>query len=253
MSDERGQVLSERRQVLLKKGQVRSEKRQVRYEEVRYEVRYEKIWIGLLSLIVACLVTGMIMERMDVQAREETQQHLAEQVIRLHILANSDSDQDQNLKMEVKEQIVDYLEEHMPKADSAEETKGWIREHITEIQQFCQDVVAEEGYSYSVNAAVTTCYFPDKTYGDLCFPAGNYEALRVEIGSAKGHNWWCCLYPQLCFEDAVNGVVTEDGKEKLRQVLTEEEYNMVTDAGTKKAVKWYFLDRLTTESDEDSR
>ena len=77
---------------------------------------------------------------------------------------------------------------------------------------------------------MTTSYFPDKTYGDVTFPAGNYTALRVEIGEAKGQNWWCVLYPNLCFLDAVNAVVPEEGKQKLEQVLTEEEYRQVTAA-----------------------
>lgn len=75
--------------------------------------------------------------------------------------------------------------------------------------------VAEENYDYPVTAAVTTCWFPDKTYGDVTFPAGNYEALRIEIGSAKGHNWWCVLYPSLCFRDAANAVVPNEGKRKI--------------------------------------
>lgn len=90
-----------------------------------------------------------------------------------------------------------------------------------------------------ITAAVTTCWFPDKTYGDVTFPAGNYEALRIEIGSAKGHNWWCVLYPSLCFRDAANAVVPNEGKEKLKHVLTEEEYSEIT-AGTEFKISWYF-------------
>ena len=104
---------------------------------------------------------------------------------------------------------------------------------------FAAAFVAEENYDYPVTAAVTTCWFPDKTYGDVTFPAGNYEALRIEIGSAKGHNWWCVLYPSLCFRDAANAVVPNEGKEKLKHVLTEEEYSEIT-AGTEFKISWYF-------------
>ena len=88
---------------------------------------------------------------------------------------------------------------------------------------------------------MTFCDFPDKTYGDVTFPAGRYEALRIEIGRAEGHNWWCVLYPNLCFLDSVHAVVPEEGKEELRQVLTDEEYEMVT-ATTYFKVKWFFFE-----------
>ena len=79
-----------------------------------------------------------------------------------------------------------------------------------------------------MKAKLTKSYFPQKTYGDVTFPAGEYEALHIEIGRAKGHNWWCVLYPNLCFVDATNAVVPKKSKEKLKSVLDEEEYEMVT-------------------------
>ena len=87
---------------------------------------------------------------------------------------------------------------------------------------------------------MTNCYFPDKTYGDITFPNGYYDALRIEIGEAKGHNWWCVLYPNLCFVDAVHAVVPDEGKEELKEVLDEEEYEMVT-ATSKFKIKWFFF------------
>ncbi len=87
----------------------------------------------------------------------------------------------------------------------------------------------QEKVSYRANAAVTTCYFPDRTYGDVTFPAGNYQALRVVLGRQNGHNWWCVLYPNLCFTNATCAVVDEDGKkEELKEALSAEEYEMVT-------------------------
>ena len=93
--------------------------------------------------------------------------------------------------------------------------------------------------SYRAQAKVTSCYFPDKRYGDIIFPEGEYEALRITLGSGKGHNWWCVLYPSLCFRDAANAVVPNEGKEKLKHVLTEEEYSEIT-AGTEFKISWYF-------------
>ncbi len=89
-----------------------------------------------------------------------------------------------------------------------------------------------------------------QTYGDVTFPAGNYEALRIEIGAAQGRNWWCVLYPNLCFLDAANAVVPEEGKQKLQTVLTEEEYAQIT-AETEFQIKWYFLERWKEENEKE--
>ena len=147
----------------------------------------------LLALLIASLVTGMVSRQLRVQAEKETQEHLAQEVLRFHILANSDSDEDQALKMTVKEEVLGYLEGAMPEDMDVAETTDWMRRHTDELENLSREIVQQEGYDYPVSAAVTTCWFPEKTYGDLTFPSGNYEALRIEIGAAKVHNWWCVL------------------------------------------------------------
>lgn len=199
--------------------------------------------IFLLALLIASLVTGMVSRQLRVQAEKETQEHLAQEVLRFHILANSDSDEDQTLKMTVKEEVLGYLEGAMPEDMDVAETTDWMRRHTDELENLSREIVQQEGYDYPVSAAVTTCWFPEKTYGDLTFPSGNYEALRIEIGAAKGHNWWCVLYPNLCFLDAVNAVVPKEGKQELKNVLSEEEYSQIT-ATTDFKIKWYFPERL---------
>ena len=199
--------------------------------------------IFLLALLIASLVTGMVSRQLRVQAEKETQEHLAQEVLRFHILANSDSDEDQALKMTVKEEVLGYLEGAMPEDMDVAETTDWMRRHTDELENLSREIVQQEGYDYPVSAAVTTCWFPEKTYGDLTFPSGNYEALRIEIGAAKGHNWWCVLYPNLCFLDAVNAVVPKEGTQELKNVLSEEEYSQIT-ATTDFKIKWYFPERL---------
>ena len=112
------------------------------------------------------------------------------EVLRFHVLANSDSDEDQALKLKVRDAVLAFLEEQVPEAEDAEESTRWVRARIDQIEELSREVVAENGKDYPVSAAVTTCWFPDRTYGDLTFPAGNYEALRIEIGDGAGHNWW---------------------------------------------------------------
>jgi len=165
---------------------------------------------------------------------------LAGKVFRFHVLANSDREEDQALKMQVKEEIITYMKQEIPTSDSAETTKAWVKDNLQNITDRAQQLVKKKGYDYTVTAKVTTCDFPEKSYGDITFPAGEYEALRIEIGESKGKNWWCVLYPNLCFIDAVNAVVPEEGKEELRQVLEEDTYKMVT-ATTPFRIKWFFF------------
>ena len=191
--------------------------------------------ILMLAVIIATLITGFAVWRVQLTAQAKTQEHLAQEVLRFHILANSDSEEDQALKMDVKEQVLAYLKAAMPEGLNVDETKEWMRRHTDELEETARQTILAQNKDYPVSAAVTTCYFPDKTYGDV--------TLRIEIGAAKGHNWWCVLYPNLCFTDATNAVVPEEGKEELKSVLTEDEYSQVT-AQSDFKIKWYFLERF---------
>lgn len=190
----------------------------------------------LAGILISIVVTGFV-----VNARQSRmQQDLAEEVFRFHVLANSDSEEDQALKMQVKEAVLSYMKEEIPESDSVETTKEWARGHLNAIVNLAEAVIREEGFAYEVMAEVTTCDFPDKTYGDITFPSGTYEALRIEIGEAEGQNWWCVLYPNLCFMDAVHAVVPEKGKKDLKKVLDEDTYDMVT-ATSRFKIGWFFF------------
>ena len=191
---------------------------------------------ALTGILLAFLVTGIVIHEKKSQMQEE----LAKEVFRFHVLANSYSRKDQELKMKVKEAVISYMKEELPDSESVEMTKEWARKHCSEIAKLSKKVIREEGFSYSASAKVTTCDFPDKTYGDITFPAGEYEALRIEIGEAKGQNWWCVLYPNLCFMDAVHAVVPEKGKQDLKNVLEEDTYEMVT-ATSRFKIGWFFF------------
>ncbi len=210
---------------------------------MRWIYEKKKIICVAVAIAFAIFVTGVVAEKkgMFVQAKmASVQKRMAKEVFRFHVLANSDSEEDQELKMKVKGEVIAYMKEDLPKSDGVEMTKAWARTHTDQIEAVAARVIEEAGYDYSVKAKVTTCHFPDKTYGDVTFPEGDYEALRIEIGKAQGQNWWCVLYPNLCFIDSVNAVVPEKGKEELKEVLDEEEYEMVT-AGTKFKIKWFFF------------
>lgn len=195
----------------------------------------------IIAIGLSLLLTGCIVRKQELDAKlHETQQHLAGEVFRFHVLANSDSDSDQALKIAVKSRIIEYMKEQLPESGSAQETKEWAVAHEDELRETAEAKIREEGYDYPAQVKVEECYFPDKTYGDVMFPAGDYEALRIEIGEANGKNWWCVLYPNLCFVDATHAVVPDEGKEELEEVLDEDDYEMVT-ATSEFKVKWYFF------------
>lgn len=190
------------------------------------------------ALGISLLATGGIVYAHQEEFRQqEIQRGLAEEVFRFHVLANSDSAADQKLKMQVKEAVISYMKEELPDSENAEETKKWAKSHLDEIKAVAEAEIEKAGSDYEVKAEVTNCAFPQKVYGDVTFPAGYYDALRIEIGEAEGQNWWCVLYPNLCFMDSVRAVVPDEGKEQLKEVLTEEEYEEITEV----KIEWFCL------------
>lgn len=159
------------------------------------------------------------------ESSQQIQENIASQIIRLHVIANSDSNSDQALKLKVRDGIIRNLQQELDGASSTAEARNIILSQIPEIQRTAKKIIAQEGYNYAVDISLDTRYFPVKVYGDLSFPAGDYEALCLEIGNASGHNWWCVLFPSLCFVDETYAVVPEDAKEKLKESLSREEYD----------------------------
>ena len=208
-------------------------------------------WSLLIGLAGALLVTSwqntvLGREKEEIQKRldREIQEGIAGEIFRLHVIANSDSEEDQELKMEVKKTVVAYLKENLGEEAGLEETRSWVLENLSEIEEAAEKTVEDRGETYPVSASVENTYFPDKTYGDCTFPAGEYEALNVRIGRGEGKNWWCVLYPSLCFIDDTWGIVTEEKKEELKEVLTEEEFQKILgDPEEKKKIrigfKWF--------------
>lgn len=145
-------------------------------------------------------------------------------ILRFHVRANSDSDEDQELKLAVKEDVVTMLRPLLENCEDVDESKNIIVANLQNIYTAAINTIVEQGYDYDVEVYVTEEEFPAKTYGDLTFPAGNYQALRIDIGEAQGQNWWCVMFPPLCFIDASTAVVSEEGKEALKRALTSEEY-----------------------------
>lgn len=154
---------------------------------------------------------------------------IAQSVFRLHVIANSDSKEDQDLKYKVRDKVLEYMNEISMACSSKEEVILLAKEHKEEFKKIAEDVIKENGYDYTVNISIGNFDFPTKTYGDISLPAGEYDALRIEIGEAKGQNWWCVMFPPLCFVDVTSGVVPDESKEVMKENLNDEEYNLISD------------------------
>lgn len=169
------------------------------------------------------------------------QQDIAEKIIRFHVIANSDSTEDQNLKIKVKDAVLTYVSPLLSNSEDINETRSILTSNTDNIIAVAKNVIAENGYSYDVTANLTTDYFPTKTYGDVTFPPGDYEAYKIEIGDHEGKNWWCVMYPPLCFIDASHGVLPDSSKETLKNMLTEEEYESLTIDNTHFVFRFKYL------------
>ena len=118
-------------------------------------------------------------------------------IIRLHVIANSDSASDQQLKLKVRDAVIAYMD-GQEDLGTVEETRQHLNDNLDRLETIANGVIAAEGYDYTAKADLGIKYIPAKTYGDITFPAGNYEALNITLGSGDGQNWWCVLFPPLC-------------------------------------------------------
>lgn len=170
--------------------------------------------------------------------------NIADSVFRLHVIANSNSTEDQNLKYIIRDKILEYVSTISQDANSKEELINIMSKHLTEIEDIAEQTILEEGYNYDVTISIGNFSFPTKQYGDIMLPPGYYDALRVEIGEAKGENWWCVMFPPLCFVDVSSGIVPEDSKEILETNLSTEEYKLISENGNKPTVKFKIVEVL---------
>ncbi len=179
----------------------------------------KKVLIFCSVLFLTVMVIGLL----PVHGEEK----VYDDVIRLHVLANSDSEEDQALKLKVRDGVLAKVSEILadcPDRDSAME-KLSREESIDEIERIAAEIIASEGYGYEVNVSLGEESYPRRTYDALCFPSGTYTSLRVQIGDAEGKNWWCVLFPRLCL-----GVATKGNEDAFIEAgFTPDQYKIVTD------------------------
>lgn len=173
---------------------------------------------------------------------------LSSSVLRLHVIANSDSDEDQNLKYIVRDKVLEYVNCSTSGATCKEDLLNML--DLDAIREIAQQTVYDNGYSYPVSVELGYFEFPTKTYGDISLPAGFYDALRIKIGNADGKNWWCVMFPPLCFVDVSSGIVPDSSKEILQENLDSEEYGLISDNSSDVKFKFKIIELLQNVSME---
>lgn len=189
-----------------------------------------KIWeVVLLVVVIGVLITSI--------AAQNTQAALSEKVVRLHVLANSDTEEDQNLKLMVRDAILEHTEQLLKSTESRKEAEALLRGQLLELEQVASETIRIAGFEYPVSVELTETAFPTKEYDGFSLPAGEYLSLRVLIGNALGQNWWCVVFPPLCTAVAaeVPNIAREAG-------FSEEEVALITDETPEYILKFKLLE-----------
>lgn len=183
---------------------------------------YKRISIALLSIALI----GMLLIPTEESKGYELERR-GENLMRFHVLANSDDPEDQQLKLKVRDKIIAAMGDALETSSGIEETRNILEKSLFTIEEVAEKEIIANGKDYRVSASLIEDTFPTRRYGGVVFPAGKYEALKVVIGEGEGQNWWCVMFPPLCFVDVKNGLTDERTQRELKAALTEEEYTLI--------------------------
>ena len=187
--------------------------------------RWKKWEIALLLALCATMIWGAwAVQRQDA---------LAQKMIRLHVIANSDSDADQTLKLQVRDKVLDYTTGILQRAKDMEDAQTQLRDALGRIENIARREIVNRGYDYPVTAQLASTEFPLKEYDGFSLPAGEYMALRLVIGEGAGQNWWCVVYPPLCTADA-----TDLPQTAVAAGLTGDDVSLITEENTGYVLKF---------------
>ncbi len=169
---------------------------------------------------------------------------LEKNIFRLHIIANSDSIEDQTLKLKVRDAVLEYMKTLTEATTDKNSVIEYSKSNIDKFKEIAQNVIKENGYDYSVNIEIGNFYFPTKYYGNISLPSGNYDAMRIKIGKAEGQNWWCSLFPPLCFVNISSGVIDEQSENYLKSTLSDEEFSIISSTNPEIEFKFKIIELI---------
>ncbi len=172
-----------------------------------------------ISLLIALIICGVL----NINAFSQQCDNIREKMLRMHVIANSDTQEDQELKLKVRDAVLTAGKEVFDGSVTSIDAKARIEPHIEYLESVALETIQNEGFDYGVNITIDNEYFKTRTYDNkVTLPAGNYNAIKVIIGEGKGQNWWCVMFPPMCLPSAVAGCEISD-------VLTDDETEIVTE------------------------
>lgn len=174
---------------------------------------------SVLTILLAVLVLAVVPTDAEGAVYEDT--------VRLHILANSDSEEDQNLKLRVRDAILNEYGERLSKIESTDEAKLALSALVPKIEEFAKEKISAEGYSYDVSVTLSEEWYETREYQDFTLPRGYYSSVRVIIGDGAGKNWWCVMFPPLCLDMATENAPSDDAVKKY----SSEEFVLISKNG----------------------
>ncbi|ABS40367.1 stage II sporulation protein R [Clostridium botulinum] len=204
----------------------------------------KKILVFMLSIIVVFFISFKSFNLFH-KSTSVGQKDISNKIIRFHVLANSDSIEDQSLKLKVKDEIIKYMMPKLDKSSSIDESRKILKENDKEIKKIAENIINKNGYKYSINTYLGQDLFPIKTYGNITLPQGKYEAYKIVIGNGQGQNWWCVMFPPLCFVDVTKGEVsTKKTEQKMKKVLKEEELKCINNSKNSYEIKFKVVEKI---------
>ena len=182
---------------------------------------FKRLIIVLLLLILFIFISA-------ISYVSAVSNNIANGVFRLHVIANSDSPEDQNLKYIVRDELIKYMNTLAKDCTSKQEVIEIAQNNISNFENIAKKTIQDNGFNYNVTVEIGNFDFPTKTYGDITLPAGTYDSLKIKIGKSEGQNWWCVMFPPLCFVDVTTGIVPEESKKEMKEAMPEEEYSLIS-------------------------
>lgn len=190
-----------------------------------------------MNKIIAAFAIALCMTSVITSYSDNVQADLQSNMIRLHIIANSDEDNDQEVKLKVRDAILEDIGNKLS-SEEEETCRENIINNIDALEETANRVLAENGFDYTAHVEYGKFAFPKKSYKSMTLPAGDYYGVRVMLGNGGGHNWWCVMYPPLCFQDGQEVTLSKESEKILRETLDEDTYDIITNKSDKVVVKF---------------
>ena len=197
-----------------------------------------------LYIIILCIGTimSLYVPKSEAMVSEQEQLVIPNEAIRLRILANSDLEADQHIKRLVRDAVNEQITEWVSELESIEAARSLIQSNLSEIERIAINIIEQENSTQDVEVSFGRVAFPTKLYGQFLYPAGEYEAILITLGEGKGANWWCVLFPPLCFLDFSNGVAVSDGFEEQKEQEEEKTPVYVEEDEEEVKVKFFIIE-----------